>query len=97
MSRLFLTLVVLFVPFSATAQQMQCAPRDAVLSMLAKQDQTRRAIGLAGRTVMELFAHADGSLWTLTITLPDGRMCLLANGSDFSAQDEAFPARGTKA
>ncbi len=96
MPRLFLVCVMLLFPAPALAQNMQCAPRDAVLSMLAKQEQTRRAMGLAGRAVMELFAHADGSLWTLTITLPDGRTCLLANGSDFSARDEAFPASGTR-
>lgn len=96
MSRLFLILALCLAPLSASAQNLQCAPRDAVLSMLAKQDQTRRAVGLAGRAVMELFAHRDGSLWTLTVTLPDGRMCLLANGTDFSARDEAFPARGTR-
>lgn len=96
MPRVLLALVLLLCPLPAMAQSMQCAPRDAVLSMLAKQAQTRRAMGLAGNAVMELFAQTDGNLWTLTVTFADGRMCLLANGTDFSARDEAFPARGTR-
>jgi hypothetical protein len=43
---------------------------------------------------METFANADSGAWTITISLPDGRMCLLANGQDYTAQDELFPASG---
>ncbi len=78
------------------AQNLQCGPRERVLEMIAAQDLTRRAIGLAGQAVMETFAAPDGTRWTITVTLPDGRMCLLAHGIAFEAGNELFPARGTR-
>lgn len=78
-----------------SAQTPQCGPRDAVLDMLTAQDQTRRAIGLAGRAVMEVFAAKDGARWTITVTMPDGRMCLLANGVAFDTMHDVLPMRGT--
>ncbi len=80
----------------ATAQTLQCGPRERVLERIAAQDQTRRAIGLAGQAVMELYADAEGAHWLITVTLPDGRMCLLANGVNLEMPDEVFPARGTQ-
>lgn len=82
-------LVALTLPLSA--QTLQCAPRENVLSMLGKQTQTRKAMGLAGRAVMEVFADPASMRWTITVTLPDGRMCLLANGQAYEATDEIFP------
>ena len=85
--------------FSATslplaAQNMQCAPRDRVLQSLAGQAQSRQAIGLAGQALMEMFADPESARWTITVTLPDGRMCLLANGRAFEVLDEMFPVEG---
>jgi len=78
-----------------TAQTLQCGSRDTVLDMLTAQEQTRRAIGLAGRAVMEVFADVDGARWTITVTMPDGRMCLLANGVAFDTLHEVLPMHGT--
>ncbi len=74
---------------------MRCGARGQVLSVLSDQlGQTRRAIGLAGtRTVMELFV-ADTGRWTITVTLPDGQTCLLANGDAFEGGNLALPALG---
>ncbi len=80
----------------ASAQGLQCGPRALVLERIAATEQTRRAIGLAGQAVMETFAARDGTRWTITVTLPDGRMCLLAHGVAFEEDDAAFPARGTR-
>lgn len=59
-----------------------CAPRAQVLAVLADRFQeTRRGMGLAGpQQVVELFASGATGSWTLTVTLPDGRMCLIAAG-----------------
>jgi hypothetical protein len=92
--RLFLVLCLALFTTSLQAQTMPCAPRAHVLDMLAKAEQTRRAVGHAGQAVMETFA-SDAGDWTITISLPDGRMCLLANGQDYTARDELFPASGT--
>ncbi|NBB97114.1 MAG: hypothetical protein GVY34_02935 [Alphaproteobacteria bacterium] len=92
--RLSLALCLAVFASHAQAQTMPCAPRGQVLDMLAQAEQTRRAVGHAGRAVMETFASDTGA-WTITISLPDGRMCLLANGQDYAARDELFPASGT--
>jgi len=92
-SALALILATCAPPLSA--QTLQCGARDTVLDMLTAQDQTRRAIGLAGRAVMEVFAAKDSARWTITLTMPDGRMCLLASGVAFDALDEVLPMRGT--
>lgn len=87
------TLALLSGTVQASSQPMHCAPRDRVLGTLAKMAQTRQAIGLAGSAVMEVFADADSAHWTITVTFPDGRMCLLANGSAYEGGDE-LAARG---
>ena len=86
---------LLAAPAPATAQTLPCAPRAQVLDRLAQQDQTRRAMGQAGVAVMELFAAPETENWTLTVTLRDGRMCLLAQGTGFSQPDGVFPVPGT--
>ncbi|TVP72366.1 MAG: hypothetical protein EA339_07055 [Rhodobacteraceae bacterium] len=84
-----------FAPAPALSQSLQCAPRAQVLDMLAKQEQTRRALGQAGVAMMELFAEDDSQHWTLTVTFRDGRTCLLARGIGYEARDEVFPKPGT--
>lgn len=84
-----------FAPAPALSQSLQCAPRAQVLDMLARQEQSRRALGRAGTAMMELFAHDDSQHWTLTVTLQDGRTCLLARGTGYEARDELFPMPGT--
>jgi len=91
--RLSLALCLAVFASQAQAQTMPCAPRAQVLDMLAQAEQTRRAVGHAGQALMETFA-SDAGAWTITISLPDGRMCLLANGQDYTARDEVFPASG---
>ncbi|CUX80951.1 MAG: hypothetical protein HLUCCA05_06950 [Roseibaca calidilacus] len=91
--RLCLALCLAAFATNTQAQTMPCAPRAQVLDMLAQAEQTRRALGHAGQAVMETFASDTGA-WTITISLPDGRMCLLANGQDFTARHEVFPAAG---
>lgn len=87
-----LSIALLAAPVQA--QGLSCAPRAEVLKLLADAAQSRRAIGLAGRAVMEMFAATDSTDWTVTVTLPDGRMCLLAQGTAFDAGHDMFPARG---
>jgi hypothetical protein len=76
----------------------QCGPRDSVTALLAERyGETRRAVGIAGETaVMELFAANDSGTWTITMTLPDGQMCLMASGSGYEPVTEELPARGSR-
>ena len=65
------------------AEGANCGPRDTVIERLAARfGETRRAIGMAGGggRVMEVFASEATGSWTITVTLPDGRTCLVASG-----------------
>lgn len=77
--------------------QTQCDTRDHVVAHLAERyGETRRAIGIAGEgAVMELFAAETTGTWTITVTLPDGQMCLVASGAAYEAVTEELPAKGT--
>jgi hypothetical protein len=77
----------------------QCDTREAVMTLLAdRYNETRRAIGIAGEAaVMELFAADATGTWSITMTLPDGRMCLMASGSNYEAVTGDLPAKGDPA
>ncbi len=77
----------------------QCGPRADVLGVLAnKFTETRRGIGLAGpSSVVELFASATTGSWTVTVTLPDGRTCLLVSGEGWETVPVELPAKGSPA
>lgn len=76
----------------------RCAPRAEVLEMLAERyDETRRGIGIAGPTqVLEVFASTDGT-WTVLVTDPAGRSCLVASGRSWEDLREALPPEGEAA
>jgi hypothetical protein len=89
--------VVLWGAQAAQGAPAQCGPRGQVAATLAERyGETRRAIGLAANnTVMEVYASDEGS-WTITVTMPDGTMCLLAAGQNYEGMAEELPARGTR-
>lgn len=76
-----------------------CGPRVAVLATLAeKYAETRRGMGIAANnSVMELFASSASGTWTITVTMPDGAMCLVASGEGFDSVTEELPAKGEPA
>ncbi len=76
----------------------QCGPREAVTALLAdRYGETRRAMGIAGTdAVMELYASDTTGTWTITITLVDGQMCMMASGQGFEAPADPLPAKGEK-
>ncbi len=73
------------VPAAADIPQVFCADRAEVLERLAESyGETRRGVGLgANNAVMELFASSDTGSWTITMTRPDGKTCLIASGEAF--------------
>ena len=62
-----------------------CAARETVVARLASRfGETRRGIGLGTKNrVVEIFASPESGSWTITVTLPDGRTCLLATGQSW--------------
>jgi hypothetical protein len=75
-----------------------CAPRAVVVAQLAERyDEARRGAGMAGTAALiELFVSESAS-WTITVTTPDGRSCLLASGQGWEALSDALPAKGDPA
>ena len=76
----------------------RCGPRAEVLEMLgARYDETRRGIGVAGPTqVLEVFASHEGT-WTVLVTDPEGRSCMVASGRGWEDLREALPPEGEAA
>ena len=77
----------------------QCDSRETVTTLLANRyGETRRALGIAdGSAVIELYAADTTGTWSITMTLPDGRMCLMASGSNYEPVTEDLPAKGAPA
>jgi hypothetical protein len=77
----------------------QCDSREAVTTLLAdRYGETRRSVGIAGQAaVMELYASDETGTWSITMTLPDGMMCLMASGSNYEVVTEELPAKGDPA
>ena len=77
---------------AATAQGRACGPRDAVVERLAtKYGESRQSMGLgANNAVMEVFASSETGTWTITVTMPNGMMCLVASGQAYEALAEAL-------
>ncbi|MEL6702373.1 MAG: hypothetical protein AAFO58_11960, partial [Pseudomonadota bacterium] len=71
----------------ATSQTRNCADRDTVLAKLSGEfGETRQSVGVAANnSIVETFANADSGSWTITVTLPNGTMCLVASGQSFEA------------
>ena len=76
-----------------------CGPRAQVLALLAdRYQETRRGMGLSGpHQVVELFAADPSGSWSLTVTLPDGRMCLIASGQSWQPVADSLPPQDTPA
>lgn len=73
-------------PAHATAT---CADRMLVLERLSDDyGETRQSLGLgANNGVVEVFASDETGTWTITVTMPNGKTCLLASGDAFEAVD----------
>lgn len=93
-----LSLMVLAADRLVAQDAQRCASRQAVLTHLSESfGETRQSIGLgANNAVVEVFASQSGS-WTITVTLPNGMTCLVANGEAFEQLAEALPAQGNDA
>lgn len=69
---------------SDAAAQASCGPRDQLVKLLADQyKEDPVGIGLAQPgQVLEVFASQGGS-WSMVMTMPDGKACLIAAGDNW--------------
>lgn len=83
----------------ARAAPQQCGQRQAVVAGLAERyGETRHGAGLAANNVMmELYASDATGIWTITITMPTGVMCLVASGVAFDGSVAPLPPKGDPA
>jgi hypothetical protein len=98
MRRLLFAFLLLAAPGPALAQTLPCAPRERLLAfVIDERGEQRLATAEAAQgATLEVYAAESGT-WTILLTLPDGRTCLLANGANFVATGGLQPARGNPA
>jgi|GEM_PF-400091 len=79
--------------YAAQAQTNSCGDRDKLITSLSeKYGETRQSMGLArNNSLMELYASDETGTWTILVTLPDGRSCLIAAGNSPSQPKHAWP------
>ena len=77
--------VLTLASLPAHAAGPACGPRDDLVQRLSTQfGETRRGIGLGRQNkVVEVFASEATGSWTITVTMPDGRTCLVASGQSW--------------
>lgn len=71
-------------------QRANCGDRSAIVERLASQyGETRQSIGLgSNNAVVEVFASQTSGTWTITVTLANGKTCLMATGQAFETTQE---------
>ena len=95
---LTVAVAALFVAHSAQAQT-NCAERTRVVDRLANQyGESRQSVGVAANnSVVEVYANDGTGSWSIVVTMPDGRACLVASGMAFETLAEVAPAMGSDA
>lgn len=78
------------------AAQAPCAPHADVVALLAERwGEARIGIGLgASGHAFELYAAEATGTWTIVVTDPAGRACLLASGQAWEAVEGGLPPPG---
>ena len=80
---------------SAVSGQSRCDSRGRLIAHLAERyRETPIALGVDnGGRLIEVLATADGATWTIVVTSPQGRSCMVAAGEGWRAvpRKEAEP------
>jgi hypothetical protein len=85
--------LTLTTPLLAQQAVSQCSPnREGAIRYLADQFQeSRQSAGLAASGhLVEVFANTETGSWTITVTLPNGTICLLASGQSYEQLNESL-------
>ncbi len=84
---------------SQSVAMPQCGDRDVVIGRLTNDcAEANIASGLQSDTgLMEVWASDSGDSWTIPITGPDGRTCVVAAGTHWLSQDGIEVAQGDPA
>jgi hypothetical protein len=90
--------VLMLAAGSVSAQSAQCGDRARIVERLADgYGETRQSIGLGtNNQVVEVFASEETGTWTITVTRPDGKTCLVASGQAFEHVTENLRPTGAQ-
>lgn len=83
--------LLFYMPIAAHAQQqMACGEREGIVAQLKEKfGETQAGMGMTrSGSLMEMFTADDGS-WTLMLSFPGGRSCLIATGEGWEPVKEA--------
>src|SRR3546814_10571970 len=85
MSRIAVSAILLLLPALPAAAQEQCHDRKQVTDYLADRYREEPvAMGLANNGgLIEVLTSPEGGTWTIMITMPDGRSCMVAAGESW--------------
>lgn len=83
----FLCVIATGIECRAQQQGPACVKRsDLVKHLAGKYQEAPTAIGLADNgALIEVFAAADGSTWTVLVTMPNGISCMVATGQQWQS------------
>lgn len=74
----------LLLPPPAAAAQTVCGERARIIERLeTRYGERRTGAGLASNGVVEVFSSDETGTWTIIVTLPTGRACLVAAGESW--------------
>ncbi|MEL7025599.1 MAG: hypothetical protein AAGO57_00015 [Pseudomonadota bacterium] len=82
----------------AFAQNTQnCGAREPIIERLASRfGESRQSIGIGTQNrVVETYANPETGSWTITVTLPNGMMCLMASGHAFETVEDVITPTGS--
>lgn len=85
-------LALIFTPVLSYAQNAQCGDSVTVRNHLTEQyGESRRGTGLAQNTLVEIYSNESTGSWTIVVTTPDNRSCLVAAGQNWETITEQAP------
>ncbi len=78
---------------ASSAQVNNCNLREIIVERLADRwGESRQSMALAANGyLMEMWANPETGTWTLTLSPPEGPMCLFATGQGWQRLDESLP------
>jgi len=91
---LWIAALALFAGPALADQPTACGPRDDVVSQLKdKFHEAPTGMGMTkGGAVMELMTSDEGS-WTLMLSFPNGRTCLVATGDEWEQSKKVIKGK----
>ena len=80
--------LLLATPAAEAQDRTACADRTLVIERLAERyGETLQSMGLhQNRNVLEVYASDETGTWTILVTSPDGRACLIAAGQAWDGE-----------